>query len=111
MATKNKELKMYSFDQIKDEFIGEIGTEKRTHYEQELQLEILGEMIRKVRLERKLTQDELGKLIGVQRAQISKLENNTTNVTMETLLKVFGALKAKVNFNVELINKPIQIAR
>ena len=36
-------------------------------------------MIRKVRLERKLTQEELEKLIGVQRAQISKLENNTTN--------------------------------
>jgi len=50
MATKNKELKMFTFDQIKDEFIGEIGTEKRTHYEQELQLEIMGEMIRKVRL-------------------------------------------------------------
>jgi len=111
MATKNKELKMYSFDQIKDEFIGEIGTEKRTQYEQELQLEILGEMIRKVRLERNLTQDELGKLIGVQRAQISKLENSTTNVTMETILKVFGALKAKVNFNVELMNKRTQIAR
>ncbi len=111
MATKNKELKMYSFDQIKDEFIGEVGTEKRTHYEQKLQLEIIGEMIRKVRLERNLTQEELGKLIGVQRAQISKLENSTTNVTMETLLKVFGALKAKVNFHVELINKRIQIAR
>ena len=111
MATKNKELKMYSFDQIKDEFIGEIGTEKRTQYEQELQLEILGEMIRRVRLERNLTQDELGKLIGVQRAQISKLENSKTNVTMETILKVFGALKAKVNFNVELMNKRIQIAR
>ncbi len=102
---------MYSFDQIKDEFIGEVGTQKRTHYEQELQLEILGEMIRKVRLERDLTQDELGKLIGVQRAQISKLENSTTNVTLETLLKVFGALKAKVNFNVELTHQRIQIAR
>ncbi len=51
MATKNNELEMFSFDEIKDEFIGEIGTEKRTHYEQELQLEILGEMIRKVRLD------------------------------------------------------------
>jgi plasmid maintenance system antidote protein VapI len=109
MATKNNELEMFSFDQIKDEFIGEIGTGKRTHYEQELQLEILGEMIRKVRLERNLTQEELGKLIGVQRAQISKLENNTTNVTMETILKVFGALKAKVYFNVELLNNKIQI--
>lgn len=104
MTNKNKELEMFTFDQIKDEFIGETGTEKRIQYEQELQLEVLGEMIRKVRLERKLTQEQLGQLIGVQRAQISKLENNTTNVTMETILKVFGALKAKVNFNVELLN-------
>ena len=109
MATKNKEIEMFSFDEIKNEFIGEIGTEKRTYYEQELQLGILGEIIRKVRLERNLTQEELGKLVGVQRAQISKLENSTTNVTMETILKVFGALKAKVNFNVELINNQIQI--
>ena len=110
MAQKNKKLEMFSFDQIKNEFIGEIGTEKRTLYEQELQLEIMGAMIRKVRLERNLTQEELGKLVGVQKAQISKLENNTTNVTIETILKVFGALKAKVNFNVELLSSKIQIA-
>lgn len=103
METVNKGMEIFTFDQIKDEFIGKVGTEKRTNYEQELQLEVMGEMIRKVRLERKLTQEELGKLVGVQRAQISKLENNTTNVTMETILKVFGALKAKVNFNVELV--------
>ena len=111
MKSKENELEMFSFDEIKDEFIGEVGTVKRTLYEQELQMEILGDLIKKVRLERNMTQEELGKLIGVQRAQISKLENSTTNVTMETLLKVFGALKAKVNFNVELINKRIQIAR
>ena len=101
---------MYSFDQIKDEFIGEIGTEKRTRYEQELQLEVLGDLIKKVRIERNLTQEQLGKLIGVQRAQISKLENNTTNVTLETILRVFNALKAKVNFNVELQNNFVRIA-
>jgi len=103
MRAKNKALKMFAFEQIKDEFIGKIGTEKRMRYEQELQLEVLGEMVRKARLQRNLTQEELGKLVGVQRAQISKLENRMTNVTMETILKIFGALKAKVNFNVELI--------
>ena len=103
-------LETFTFDQIKDEFIGKEGTEKRTIYEQELQLEILGELIKKARLERKMTQEELGKLIGVQKAQISKLENKTTNVTIETLLKVFGALKAKVNFNIELLNNNIEIA-
>ncbi|WP_291097366.1 MULTISPECIES: helix-turn-helix transcriptional regulator [unclassified Flavobacterium] len=110
MKNKEKELEMFTFDQIKDEFIGEVGTEKRTLYEQELQMEMLGNLIKKVRLERKMTQEELGKLIGVQRAQISKLENNTTNVTLETILRVFSALKAKVNFNVELLNNDIQIA-
>jgi len=110
MVSINKELEMFSFDQIKDEFIGEIGTEKRNLYEQELQVEVIGEMIRKIRLERNLTQEELGKLIGVQKAQISKLENHTTNVTIETILKVFGALKTKVNFNVELLNSKIKIA-
>lgn len=110
MGTLDNKLEMYTFDQIKDEFIGEKGTERRTQYEQELQLEVVGDLIRKVRLDRNLTQEELGKLVGVQRAQISKLENNTTNVTMETILKVFRALKAKVNFNVELLDSRIQIA-
>ena len=107
---ENKKLERYTLDQIKDEFIGEVGTEKRTLYEQELKLATIGDMIRKIRLERDLTQAELGELIGVQRAQISKLENNTTNVTMDTILKVFGALKAKVSFSVELLDDRIQIA-
>lgn len=107
---ENNELKMFTLDQIKDEFIGEKGTEKRNIYEQKLQFELLGDLIKKVRLERNLTQEKLGKLIGVQRAQISKLENNTTNVTIDTILRVFSALKAKVSFNVELQNNVIQIA-
>ena len=73
-------------------------------------MEIIGDLIKKVRIERNLTQEELGKLIGVQKAQISKLENNTTNVTIDTILKVFNALKAKVNFNVELLNSNVKIA-
>ena len=110
MKNKEKKLEMFTFDQIKDEFIGEVGTVKRTLYEQELQLEILGDLIKKIRLERNMTQEELGKLIGVQRAQISKLENNTTNVTVDTILRIFSALKAKINFNVELLNTNVNIA-
>ena len=107
---ENNELRLFTLDQIKDEFIGEKGTDKRNLYEHELQLEVLGDLIKKVRVDRNLTQEELGKLIGVQRAQISKLENNTTNVTIDTILRVFSALKAKVSFNVELLNSKIEIA-
>jgi len=110
MKNKENELEMFSFDQIKDEFIGESGTAQRTIYEQELQMAILGNLIKKVRLDRNMTQEELGKLVGVQRAQISKLENNTTNVTVETILRVFSALNAKVNFKVEILDSIIKIA-
>jgi HTH-type transcriptional regulator/antitoxin HipB len=109
MATKSK-MKLYTMDQIKDEFIGKRGTNKREKYEQDLQMELLGDMIKQVRLERNLTQDQLGKLIGVQKAQISKLENNATNVTMETILRVFTALKAKISFHIELKNQRVRIA-
>lgn len=110
MKTKDKKLKTYTFDQIKDEMIGKRGTSKRNDYEFELNLELLGEMIRTTRLQRNLTQEQLGDLIGVQKAQISKLEKNANNVTVETILKVFSALKAKVNFRIELQNKQIRIA-
>jgi DNA-binding XRE family transcriptional regulator len=107
---KDKKLKTYTFDQIKDEMVGKRGTSKRDEYEFELNLELLGGMIRTTRLERNLTQEQLGELVGVQKAQISKLEKNANNVTVETILKVFNALKAKVNFRIELQNKQIRIA-
>ena len=43
MINKENELEMFSFDQIKDEFIGENGTPKRMLYEQELQIETIGD--------------------------------------------------------------------
>lgn len=106
----SNELKMYTLDQAKDKHLGKIGTEKRDKFEYELKLDILGEMIKQARKERHLTQSELGKLIGVQKSQISRLERNTKNVTLETILRVFKALKAKVNFNVELLDGNISIA-
>ncbi len=103
-------LRIYTLDQVKDQHLGKIGSEKRDKYEYELKLEILGEMIKQTRKERKLTQSELGRLIGVQKSQISRIERNTKNVTLETILRVFRALKAKVNFNVELLDVDIKIA-
>lgn len=72
-------------------------------------MDLIGKAIKQTRQERNLTQGELGKLIGVQKAQISRLENNASNVTMDTLLRVFTALKAKVKFQVELSNLNISI--
>jgi DNA-binding XRE family transcriptional regulator len=104
-------MKTYTLDQVQDELIGKIGTTERDLFEYELQMDLIGKAIKQTRQERNLTQEELGKLIGVQKAQISRLENNASNVTMDTLLRVFTALKAKVKFQVELANLNISVGK
>ncbi len=95
-------MKSYKLSEAEDLLIGLKGTPERDEYEFELKTELIGDMIKKVRKDRKLTQEQLGELIGVKKAQISRLENNTKNVTVETIIRIFNAMNAEVNFNVQL---------
>ena len=97
-----KGMKTYTLADMKDKYIGKVGTKKRDGYEYELRMDVLGKMIKAARQERNLTQEELGKLVGVQKAQISKLESSTNSATIDTIIKVFKALKADINFNVKI---------
>ncbi len=108
MATKK--IKSYSLAEMKDKYIGEIGSTERDEYEYELSMDVLGKMIKSARQERHLTQEELGKLVGVQKAQISKLERSANSATIDTILKVFKALKAEINFNVKLEDNFVKLA-
>jgi len=108
MATKK--IKSYSLAEMKDKYIGEVGTTERDEYEYELRMDVLGKMIKTARLERNLTQEELGKLVGVQKAQISKLERSANSATIDTVIKVFKALKAEINFNVKIEDVFVKLA-
>lgn len=87
---------------LEDKYIGKAGTPEREQYEFELSMEILGEKLKKIRKEKNLTQEQLGKLIGVQKAQISKLESGASSATIATITKVFKALRAKVKLQIEI---------
>jgi len=95
-------MKTYTLDEVTYKLIGEIGTADRDKFEYELQLDLIGQAIKQTRQERNLTQEELGKLIGVQKSQISRIESNASNVTIDTLIRVFTALQAKVKLQIEL---------
>lgn len=110
MDTKKKKMKMMTLEQMKDKDLGRIGTPGRDKYEFDLRMDLLGEMIKAVRKERKLTQEQLGKLIGVQKSQISKLERSAKNVTIESLLKVFSALQANITFSVQMDEREFKVA-
>lgn len=101
--------KTVSIDTMIDKHIGKRGTKKRDAFENELRVDLLGHAIKQARQERNLTQQQLGELVGVQKAQISKIENSMKNARFDTILKVFDALGAKVNFNVELNDQKLAL--
>lgn len=87
---------------LEDKYIGKLGTSERERYEFELSMEILGEKLKRIRKEKNLTQEQLGKLIGVHKAQISKLESGASSATISTITKVFKALNARVKLQIEI---------
>lgn len=99
--------KTVSLDKMIDKHIGKLGTAKRETFENELRIDLLGQAIKQARQERNLTQEQLGELVGVQKAQISKIENSVKNARFETILKVFDALGVTVNFSVKLNKKKL----
>ena len=107
---KKNQVHTESLNELTDRYIGKRGTPKRDKFEYELRLDLLGEAIKKARKERNLTQEQLGKLVGVQKAQISKLENSLTDARFETIIKVFKALNAQIHFHVELLDQKLDLA-
>jgi DNA-binding XRE family transcriptional regulator len=102
-------MKQYTMSEMEDKYIGKKGSPERDTYEYELKMELLGRMIKATRKAQNLTQEELGKAIGVNKSQISKLENHSNSATIETIMKVFSALKADIQFNVRINDKQMQI--
>ena len=96
-------LQLIAFNDVEDELFGAPGTPERTEYEDQVTLELLSQSIRAYRLRNHLTQDELGQRLGVQKSQISKLERNASNVTIDTLRRVFKAL----NVDVKILLQPV----
>lgn len=106
---ETKKINTQTLSEMKDKYIGELGTKEREEYEYELRMDVLGKMIKSARQERHLTQEQLGQLIGVQKAQISKLESSANSATIDTIIKVFKALKAEINFKVKIENTFLEL--
>ena len=84
--------------EAKDINLGKVGTPFRDAYEAELKKALddyrIGEAIKAERKKQGLTQEELGERMGVQKSQVSKIENGK-NPTYSSILRAFKALGAK----------------
>jgi len=101
-------MKLYTLDELKDIDLGPIGTPRRDEYErklaEELQAYHVGEAIRQAREAQKLTQAELGKKMGVQRAQVCRLESGKS-ITLASMMRAFRALNVQVALDMKGIGR------
>ncbi len=90
------QMNLTPLSEIVNEVWGEVGTPERDRMEAQLKEELhayyVGEAIKKARKAQHLTQEQLGERIGVQRAQISRLEKGKSVITLPTMSRVFKAL-------------------
>lgn len=92
-----------SLDQIKDRYYGEVGTPERDQLERELESFRIGVKIRAAREKRTMTQAELAERIEKKRSFISKVENDSGNITLKTLYDIVErGLGGKLKIEVQL---------
>lgn len=99
-----EDLEFYTEDKALDLVLGLKGTPERDQYEENMHSFLVGEVIKQARQSKNLTQEELGKLIGVQKAQISRIENGK-NLTLSTLAKVFKAMGISAKLEIGNLGK------
>jgi len=92
-----------TWSEIKDSVYGKKGTKRRDELEREFESFKIGLLLRKAREEKKLTQEELGKIINKKRTYISRVENDGSNITLKTLFDIVEkGLGGKVKISIEL---------
>lgn len=70
------------------------GTPGRDKFENDMQNRLIGEAIKQTRLKQQLTQKQLGELVGVKEARISKIESGKS-LSFTTIVRVFKAMGEK----------------
>ena len=89
------DMKFVDFEETLDRDLGPIGLPKRDEFERNVDESVhaykLGEAIKQARLSQNLTQEQLGERIGVQKAQISRLERGKS-ISISSITRVFKAM-------------------
>lgn len=91
-------MKLYTHEEMLDKVVGKKGTTRRDALETEIQSYLIGEAIKQARKEKKLSQTQLGELMGVQRSQISRIENGQ-NLTINTIIRAFKAMNVSATLS------------
>lgn len=97
-------MQFYTQEQMINKHVGPKGTKARAEYDEQVEMMLVGEAIRKARQAKSLSQEQLGELVGVQKAQISRLENGK-NLTLSTIGRIFKAMNQEISLEIPTIGR------
>ena len=66
--------------------------------QQEINYKMLGLKIKKIRISKGLTQDNLAELVSCNTSHISNIENNHTKVSLNVLLAIANSLNTSIDY-------------
>ena len=69
---------------------GEKGTENRDRFEEEFETFKIGVLIQEARKKQQLTQQQLAEKVGTTKNYISRIENNTSDIRLSTLMRIIN---------------------
>ena len=100
-TVENKDIT--TLDQILDQKYGRHGTVAREVWEQGFETFHLGVLLEEARLKLGMTQEELAEKCGTNKSYISRIENNSSDIRLSTLMKIIqkglgGHLKLTLEF-------------
>lgn len=92
-----------NLDQFIDEEYGRKGTAKREKFDKGYEEFKLGAMVQEARLTKGLTQEELAKKCGTNKAYISRIENDVKEIRLSTLQRIVEVgLGGKLQVSIKL---------
>jgi DNA-binding XRE family transcriptional regulator len=80
--------KITTLDQILDKKYGKKGRPKREQWEQQFEAFRLGVLLEEARTRLGMTQEELADKCGTNKSYISRIENNSSDIRLSTLMKI-----------------------
>ena len=100
---KNEHSNLNAWKTIKDDVYRKKGITRRDELDRDIDAFKIGLLIRQARESKKMTQEELGKVISKKRSYISRVENDGSNMNLKTLYDIVEkGLGGKVGIAIEI---------
>jgi HTH-type transcriptional regulator/antitoxin HipB len=88
VVAKNVKSNIITFDELLDQKYGKSGNPKREEWEQQFEAFRLGVLLEEARKKLGMTQEELAEKCGTNKSYISRIENNSSDIRLSTLMKI-----------------------